>query len=79
MKKAEAELEGQLQQLLRFDSEISQLESEKMAAQEQAEKLNMLRAKISNDLVKIKEEGERCMSRMKEQLKQHQWLIDSQK
>lgn len=65
--------------LLRFDHEISALQSQKLANQSELEKLSHLRAKIGTEIEKISNEIASIEKDLKETLKRNEWISDSQK
>lgn len=65
--------------LLRFDHEISAMQTQRSTKQSELEKLTHLRAKIGSEIEKISGDILSMEKDLKETLKRNEWINDSQK
>ena len=77
--KAEAELESARLHLLRFDHEITALQTQKSFGSTELEKLALLRTKLGSEIEKISCEIGSNEKELKEMLKRNEWIGDAQK
>lgn len=65
--------------LLRFDHEITALTQQKSNQSAQIERLQLLRAQISADTERIRNEISGIEKELKDSIKKNEWIIDNQK